>query len=141
MSEHKFKPFEKVLVRDTAAGDGWRATFFSHYSAKFGAQPVAIGGWMYGHMIPYEGNERLLGTTDWPEPKLKKGDTVLVWDDGDSTKKFKVYSHYDGELHKHVVFNVLLRDGTTTESGAWDHAEKFVPATVETQGDGHTEPG
>jgi len=141
MSEHKFKPFEKVLVRDTAAGDGWRATFFSHYSNKFGAQPVAIGGWMYGHMIPYEGNERLLGTTDWPEPKLKKGDAVLVWDECDSTKKFKVYSHYDGELHKHVVFNVLLRDGITTQAGAWDHAEKFVPAPVESRADGHTAPG
>ena len=135
MSEHKFKPFEKVLVRDTAAGDGWRATFFSHYSNKFGAQPVAIGGWMYGHMIPYEGNERLLGTTDWPEPELKEGDAVLVWDKNDCNKMIRVYSHYDSKEGKHVAY--MMSD----TFAKWDYAEKFVPAPVETQGDGHTVPG
>ena len=138
MNDHKFQPFEKVLVRDVSAGDGWRASFFSHYH---GGRPVGINGWMFDRMIPYEGNEHLLGTKDEPEPEFKKGDAVLVWDEGDSTKKFKVYSHYDGELHKHAVFNVLLKDGATTESGAWDYAEKFVPASVESRADGHTAPG
>ena len=128
MNDHKFQPFEKVLVRDVSAGDGWRASFFSHYH---GGRPVGINGWMYDFMIPYEGNEALLGTTDWPEPKLKKGDAVLVWDEGDSIKMIKVYSHFDGELHKHVAFNVLLKDKVTTEGHMWDHAEKFVPAPVE----------
>lgn len=140
MNKYNFKPFEKVLVRDTAAGDGWRATFFSHYSEKFGAQPVAIGGWMYGRMIPYEGNEHLLGTTDWPEPELKKGDIVAVWDEGESNKRLRIYSHYDNDFHRHRVFDVALSDGST-QSRMWDHAEKFVPATVEAQDDGHTAPG
>ena len=122
MSEHKFKPFEKVLVRDTAAGDGWRASFFSHYH---GGQPVGINGWMFDRMIPYEGNERLLGTTDWPEPEFKKGDIVAVWDKNDSNKMIRVYSHYDSKEGKHVAY--MMRDTLAS----WDYAEKFVPATVE----------
>lgn len=124
--KHEFKPFDRVLVRD-GNDDPWRIQLYSHPYEDFHA---CLNG-VHWQCIPYEGNERLLGTTDGLESEFKKGDTVLVWDDGDSTKKFKVYSHYDGELHKHVVFNVLLRDGTTTEAGAWDHAQKFVPATVE----------
>lgn len=126
MKKYSFKPFDRVLVRD-GDDDPWRIQLYSHPYEDFHA---CLNG-VHWQCVPYEGNENLLGTTDSPDPEFKKGDTVLVWDDGDSTKKFKVYSHYDGELHKHVVFNVLLRDGTTTESGAWDHAEKFVPATVE----------
>ena len=59
-SKCKFKPFDKVLVRDSY-DDMWRACFFSHiredgryvttcFTRKF--------------CIPYEGNERLLGTTN-----------------------------------------------------------------------------
>ena len=81
-------------------------------------------------MIPYEGNEHLLGTTDEPEPKFKKGDAVLVWDEHHSAKRFRIYSHYDSDFHKHVVFDVAFSDGST-RSHMWDHAEKFVPASVE----------
>lgn len=128
MNKYKFKPFDRVLVRD-ADDDVWRCQFYSHPYEDFHA---CLNG-VHWQCVPYEGNEALLGTTDSPEPEFRKGDIVLVWDECDSTKKFKVYSHYDGELHKHVVFNVLLKDGATTECGAWDHAEKFVPATVEGQ--------
>ena len=124
--KHKFKPFDRVLVRD-GDDDPWRIQLYSHPYEDFHA---CLNG-VHWQCVPYEGNENLLGTTDSPEPEFKKGDAVLVWDECDSTKRFKVYSHYDGELHKHVVFNVLLKDGATTESGAWDHAEKFVPASVE----------
>lgn len=127
MSEHKFKPFEKVLVRDTSAGDGWRASFFSHYH---GGRPVGINGWMFDRMIPYEGNEHLLGTTDWPEPELKKGDAVLVWDKGDFHKKIRIYSRYDGRFHRHVVLDCWFSNGSADEY-MFDFAEKFVPAPVE----------
>ena len=124
MSEHKFKPFEKVLVRDIAAGDGWRASFFSHYH---GGRPVGINGWMYDFIIPYEGNEHLLGTKDWPEPELKKGDIVAVWDKNDSNKMIRVYSHYDSKEGKHVAYMMI------DTFAKWDYAEKFVPASVEGQ--------
>lgn len=56
----KFKPFDKVLVRDSY-DDMWRACFFSHIR-KDGRYITTCLTWKF--CIPYEGNERLLGTTD-----------------------------------------------------------------------------
>ena len=56
----KFKPFDKVLVRDSY-DDMWRACFFSHIR-KDGRYVTTCFTWKF--CIPYEGNERLLGTTD-----------------------------------------------------------------------------
>ena len=58
--EHQFKPFEKVLVRDTY-DDMWRASFFSHIKEDDGRYATTCFTWKY--CIPYEGNESLLGTT------------------------------------------------------------------------------
>lgn len=59
--ELQFKPFEKVLVRDSIY-DVWRASFFSHIKED-NERYVTIGlCWKF--CIPYEGNEHLLGTTD-----------------------------------------------------------------------------
>lgn len=58
--EHQFKPFEKVLVRDTY-DDMWRASFFSHIKEDDGRYVTTCFTWKY--CIPYEGNESLLGTT------------------------------------------------------------------------------
>jgi len=125
-SKHKFKPFDRVLVRESD-DDQWRCQFYSH---PYGEYHACLNG-VHVQCVPFAGNEALLGTTDGPEPEFKKGDAVLVWDEGDSIKMIKVYSHFDGELHKHVAFNVLLKDKVTTEGHMWDHAEKFVPAPVE----------
>lgn len=129
MTKREFKPFEKVLVRDDAAHDGWRASFFSHYE---NGRPVTVNGWSFSRMIPYEGNEKLLGTRDEPEPELKKGDVVLVWDEGDDYKEVRVYSHHDGDFRKHMAYTCLLGDGQTTGARGWDYAVKFTPASVET---------
>lgn len=56
----EFKPFDKVLVRDSY-DDMWRACFFSHIR-KDGKYVTTSFTWKF--CIPYEGNERLLGTTD-----------------------------------------------------------------------------
>ena len=58
--EHKFKPFEKVLVRDSY-DDVWRASFFSHIKENDGRYVTTCVTWKF--CIPYEGNEHLLGTT------------------------------------------------------------------------------
>ncbi len=55
----KFKPFEKVLVRDSKANE-WRANLFSHKNIN-GPYYCVYASWNY--CIPYEGNEHLLGTT------------------------------------------------------------------------------
>lgn len=59
-SKCKFKPFDKVLVRDSY-DDMWRACFFSHIRED-GRYVTTCFTWKF--CIPYEGNERLLGTTD-----------------------------------------------------------------------------
>lgn len=56
----EFKPFDKILVRDSY-DDMWRACFFSHIR-KDGKYVTTSFTWKF--CIPYEGNERLLGTTD-----------------------------------------------------------------------------
>lgn len=59
--EHQFKPFEKVLVRDSF-DDVWRASFFSHIKENDGRYVTTCITWKF--CIPYEGNEYLLGTTN-----------------------------------------------------------------------------
>lgn len=59
--EHQFKPFEKVLVRDSY-DDMWRASFFSHIKEDDGRYVTTCFTWKF--CIPYEGNEHLLGTTN-----------------------------------------------------------------------------
>ena len=61
LKEHQFKPFEKVLVRDSYE-DKWRASFFSNISE--GYAKYVTTGLVWKFCIPYEGNEHLLGTTN-----------------------------------------------------------------------------
>ena len=58
--EHQFKPFEKVLVRDSI-DDVWRASFFSHIKEDDGRYVTTCCTWKFS--IPYIGNESLVGTT------------------------------------------------------------------------------
>lgn len=58
--ELQFKPFEKVLVRDSY-DDMWRTSFFSHIKEDNGKYVTTGLSWKF--CIPYEGNEHLLGTT------------------------------------------------------------------------------
>lgn len=55
-----FKPFDKVLVRDSKS-DNWRANLFG-YIGKDGYYCCVYANWVY--CIPYAGNEHLLGTTN-----------------------------------------------------------------------------
>ena len=61
LKEHQFKPFEKVLVRDSYY-DMWRASFFSHIKEDDGRYVTTCFTWKF--CIPYEGNEHLLGITN-----------------------------------------------------------------------------
>lgn len=58
--ELQFKPFEKVLVRDSY-NDMWRASFFSHIKEDDGRYVTTGLTWKF--CIPYIGNESLIGTT------------------------------------------------------------------------------
>lgn len=61
-TEHQFKPFERVLVRDTC-DDIWKATLFSHIKDDDNsAYKYVCNCLSWRQCIPYEGNESLLGT-------------------------------------------------------------------------------
>lgn len=60
----QFKPFDKVLVRDSDHSK-WECDLFSHLDDKNGTF-VCISDWWY-QCIPYEGNEDLLETTIKPK--------------------------------------------------------------------------
>ena len=62
--EPQFKPFEKVLVRDSES-DKWRCAFYSHFEPNGIYHYGTIIG-MYAMCIPFEGNEHLVGTTKNP---------------------------------------------------------------------------
>lgn len=60
----QFKPFEKVLVRDSES-DKWRCAFYSHFEPN-GIYHYSTTGCVYAMCIPFEGNEHLVGTTKNP---------------------------------------------------------------------------
>nr|DAN37911.1 MAG TPA: hypothetical protein [Caudoviricetes sp.] len=64
---NKFKPFDKVLVRNHN-NEQWYSNFFSHYysdkDTTFYCCWDRVG---YLQCIPYEGNEKLVGTMDEPK--------------------------------------------------------------------------
>ena len=67
--EHKFKAFDKVLVRD-GEHNIWKCAFFSHYGE--GLYFTTDTNFSYQYCLSFEGNEHLAGTTDDPvKPKLK----------------------------------------------------------------------
>lgn len=63
--EHKFEPFEKVLVRDQKT-DKWIPDLY-RYKGKIGNYNYMCIGGLCIYCIPYEGNEHLLGTTNDPD--------------------------------------------------------------------------
>lgn len=68
--KHKFKPFDRVLVRSTNEGitSLWKPKFFSYtINGSYGVDYITTDDKVYKECIPYEGNEHLIGTTDKPK--------------------------------------------------------------------------
>lgn len=69
---NKFKPFDKVLVRDND-DEYWYANFFSHGYYEDNADGDitfwyrCVDHMRYLQCIPYEGNEKLVGTRNEPK--------------------------------------------------------------------------
>lgn len=86
MEQIKFKPFDRIIVK---RNDGisntklWTCFEFSHYDENYIA---TVGGNEYDsnvyEILPYEGNENLVGTNDSPAEyiKLEEGEVVVVFD-------------------------------------------------------------
>ena len=80
-NKHKeFKPYDRVLVRDS--DDIWRIELYSNWDDEY-KQHLTLA---YGDglriededILPYEGNEYLVGTTDDPEKEIKIGDEYII---------------------------------------------------------------
>lgn len=80
----KFEPDQLVLVRENDM-QVWRLTHYSH-TVEGMDWNVTIDGkvWASPFIIPYAGNEHLLGTTDSPTPNWepKPGELVAVRKEG-----------------------------------------------------------
>mgnify|MGYP003293645644 CR=1 FL=1 len=63
LEPNNFKPFDKVLVRDSDDRE-WQIEFFSHNHPTRRLYVCSRFSWE--QCIPYEGNEHLLGTIDKP---------------------------------------------------------------------------
>lgn len=79
-TKHKeFKPFDKVLVR-TDFYPKWSVDYYSHYDYKINFHET-IGAVVKkdDDILPYEGNEHLVGTTNVPEEevKLEEGECLM----------------------------------------------------------------
>lgn len=61
-----FKPFDKVLVRNTDTTD-WSCALFSHMRSSTDGFSYCANSFLWKQCIPYEGNESLVGTTDKPK--------------------------------------------------------------------------
>lgn len=59
--EYQFKPFDRVLVRDNNSAK-WRIDIFSNLSRMLPTYSYLCVGGEWKQCIPYEGNEKLLGT-------------------------------------------------------------------------------
>lgn len=81
-AKHKeFKPFDRIIARE---GDGnWICDLYSHYNSKTNSH-VTIGfcDLEDNCILPYEGNEHLVGTTNVPgeEVKLEEDEWIMVCD-------------------------------------------------------------
>ena len=93
MTDHKFEPFQQVLVRDATDGSKWVAAIFSHIRADCNFPFTTTNGAGFKFCIPYTPETaHILGTSQPYEPPkppveyewgqkveaLKKGE----WDKG-----------------------------------------------------------
>lgn len=84
MSEVKFEPFQRVLVRDKET-EQWLPNLYAYWDENDNVHRTIDEKWWI-QCLPYnDETAHLLGTTDSPtppEPEFKWGDHVEVRDDG-----------------------------------------------------------
>ena len=94
----RFEPDQLVLVK-YAGNKIWRLKRYS-FCDKGGLHETQDGAtWDDHHILPYAGNEHLLGTTDSPTPKWipKPGELVAVRDSETEEWKARVFLRRDSD--------------------------------------------
>ena len=116
MSEVKFKPFQRVLVRNSE-DDCWRCDLYSHFYTPDNIHETISGFW--SSCIPYnDESAHLLGTTDSPtppEPEFQWGDHVEVRDCEDQEWYAAIY------LGKRDGHHRVLRKGEMGGTEPWTY--------------------
>ena len=116
--EKKFKPFEKVLVKDHE--EVWQPDLYGFWDKCRGRHQTIVNSVNDDDILPYEGNEYLIGTTDEPEEeiRLEEGEIIFCTDMTD-----------EDSIDKNLCLLQLRRykgiRGNNTFDGEWPHAIRF----------------
>ena len=107
-NKHKqFKPCDRILTRDPEKGI-WLPDFYAFFEEEGEVHATMMRDVSTDddNILPFEGNEHLVGTTDEPEEEigLKKGEFVITSDSLERLKRGRRYS----ELNK--VITILITD-------------------------------
>lgn len=123
MSEQKFKPFDRVLVR---IGETWNADFYSH-TDEIGDVTISGGAYPCDNIIPYGGNEHLLGTSNDPAPKWqpKPGEPIFVRDNDEESWKIRLFV----KMH-HEKYLASTTEQMDTYM-AWSQCKPYKPNSEE----------
>lgn len=127
MEQIKFKPFDRVIVKRKEKCNLWICAEFSHYNGNF---IVLVGGYEYNasmfDILPFAGNEYLVGTSDMPEEEVKlvEGEIIVVFDsienllnvDFCSVRKFLYTCDNAFTTNANILF---------TNSNTWKYAIRF----------------
>lgn len=125
----KFKPFDKVLVKRDWC-QKWTCDIYSHYN-KNDKKPyhttLTFMEVVDDYILPYEGNEELVGTTNEPEPEIRfeEGEWIMVgniansimpedwhirgFHSVNSQDQIKIYNNSSCEFH-HWKYAIRFRD-------------------------------
>ena len=123
METKKFKSFERVIVK-SQIGDYWTCDLYSHLNEDSGTHETINRIDLYDNdILPYEGNEELVGTTDEPETevRLEEGEWVMMCDNLDcpieawELHRFNGFKEYYGFESVDSYDNKLF----------WQYAVKF----------------
>ena len=82
MKTKTFKSYDKVLVRANPECK-WECDFYSHYRQDSKYPHKTLGyGLKDNNILPYEGNEHLVGTIQEPDEvvELKEGEWIVIFD-------------------------------------------------------------
>lgn len=103
-NQFKFKPFDKILVRDSNQSN-WKVGIFSHYDEKSNTY-VCVGS-SYIHCIPYnEETQHLIGTCKSYQPKVKEITYEVTYGFG----KNLTTESYTEEEFKHFINNAICNN-------------------------------
>lgn len=110
----KFEPDQLVLVRENDR-QYWRLAHFSHTVSADWNVTTDGKAWASQFIIPYAGNEHLLGTTDSPTPKWepKPGELVAVRQSDKTSWRPRVFAYRKGKYFvcQHEEFHNVKDDG------------------------------